>query len=344
MELRQAEAFYICAGIAVIFFIISFIVFKRKSSFKGGKKAVVPDYLREIPYYKVKTAIYRFLRVALIGIIILSFLVSGLLIARPYKTESREVPHYNRDIMLCMDISTTVDNLNQELIDKLIDVVEELNGERFGIVIFNTSPLLLCPLTNDYEYVVDVLEKVKEGLELRIKYNAGDYVDYEKLYELDSYISDGTLVGNQERGSSIIGDGLAAAALSFPDVEENPDRSRIVIFTTDNDLLGTELITLPEAGQLCKDRGIIVYGVGTEVMDPVQKQMMMDTVIYTGGEFFYGESPSVVGGIVSDIQEQVATLDETHYEIIETDVPETPFKFLIVAIIAMILLAFILKV
>ncbi|MCR4688158.1 MAG: hypothetical protein K5745_01255 [Saccharofermentans sp.] len=344
MELRQAEIFYIIAGLCVIFFIVSFIVFKRKSKYGGGKKAVVPDYLRQIPYYKAKYTLYRFLRIVLIGVIIASLLITGLLAARPYKTESKEVPHYNRDIILCMDISTTVDNLNQELIDKLIDVVEQLNGERFGIVIFNTSPLLLCPLTNDYEYVVDILEKVKEGLQLRIKYYDGDYVDYDRLYELDAYISDGTLVGNAERGSSIIGDGLASACMSFPDVEENPDRSRTIIFTTDNDLQGEELITLPQAGQMCKDNGIIVYGIGTEVMDPDQKQMMEDTVIFTGGEFFYGEDPVVVEGIVDDISEQVATLDETHYEIIETDVPETPFKFLLAAIIAMILLAFILKV
>ncbi len=344
MELRQAEALYLCAGIAAVLFVISFIVFKRRKKFSGGKKSVVPDYLKQIPYYRNKYAVYRILRIVLIGVIIVSLLLSGLLIARPYKTESKEVPHYNRDIILCMDISTTVDNLNQELIDKLIDVVEELNGERFGIVIFNTSPLLLCPLTNDYQYIISVLEKLKQGLEMRIDYYNGESVDFEEYLELDSYISDGTLVGNQERGSSIIGDGLAAAALDFPDVEENPDRSRIIIFTTDNDLLGTEIVTLPEAGQMCRDRGIIVYGIGTEVMDPGPKQMMKDTVEYTGGEFFFGEDPVVVGNIVTNIQEQVATLDETHYEIIETDIPETPFKFLLIAIIAMILLAFVLKV
>ncbi|MFR5029176.1 MAG: hypothetical protein ACLTDF_10800 [Coprococcus sp.] len=35
--------------------------------------------------------------------------------------------------------------------------VDELQGERFGIVIFNTSPVLLTPLTDDYEYVKDHL-------------------------------------------------------------------------------------------------------------------------------------------------------------------------------------------
>ena len=40
----------------------------------------------------------------------------------------------------------------------------------------------------------------------------------------------------------------------------------------------------------------------------------------------------------------MATLDETQYEIVETDLPETPFKLLLFSLALMLLLAFILKV
>ena len=243
-----------------------------------------------------------------------------------------------------MDISTTCDELNAVLIDKLEDVVRELNGERFGIVIFNTSPVLLCPLTSDYEYIIEVLEKVKEGLEMRIDYYNGKIIFSDKLYESEAYISNGTLVDAEERGSSIIGDGLAAAALDFYDYEEKPDRTRVIIFSTDNELYGEEIITLPEAGELCQERDITVFGVGTEVMVDADRQMMKETVEGTGGTFYYGEDDDIVENIVSDIRAKIATLDETRYEVIETELPETPFKLLLFSLSMMLLLAFILKV
>ena len=72
--------------------------------------------------------------------------------------------------------------------------------------------------------------------------------------------------------------------------------------------------------------------------------MMKETVENTGGTFFYGEDDDVVENIVTEIRKQMATLDETQYEIVETDLPETPFKLLLFSLALMLLLAFILKV
>ena len=344
MELKFATALYICAGVAAVFVIAAFITIKLKRKYKGGKKAYIPDYLKKDPAFKSRIFWYSVLKYVLIILIISSLLLSGFLMARPYKTESKQLANYNRDIILCMDISTTCDELNAVLIDKLEDVVRELNGERFGIVIFNTSPVLLCPLTSDYEYIIEVLEKVKEGLEMRIDYYNGKIIFSDKLYESEAYISNGTLVDAEERGSSIIGDGLAAAALDFYDYEEKPDRTRVIIFSTDNELYGEEIITLPEAGELCQERDITVFGVGTEVMVDADRQMMKETVEGTGGTFYYGEDDDIVENIVSDIRAKIATLDETRYEVIETELPETPFKLLLFSLSMMLLLAFILKV
>ena len=173
MELKNPIALYICAGVAAVFLIVMFITFRLKRKYKGGKKTYLPDYLKNDSMYKTRLVWHVILKYVLIVLIITSILLSGFLMARPYKTESKQLANYNRDIMLCMDISTTCDNLNAELIDKLEDVVRELNGERFGIVIFNSSPVLLCPLTNDYNYIIEVLDKVKEGLKMRLDYMNG---------------------------------------------------------------------------------------------------------------------------------------------------------------------------
>lgn len=344
MELKYPVALLICAGIAIAYLIFSFIRLRRKRKFKGGTKAAEASYVNEIPHFKRRLAAYKVLKFILTVSIIVNLLLSGFLMAMPYKTQVNEVKHMNRDIILCMDISTTVDHLNFELVGKLKEVVEDLNGERFGIVIFNTSPLYLCPLTTDYEQVIEELDIIEEALELRYGYYNGLNGYSARLIELDEYISAGTLIGNAERGSSIIGDGLAAASLDFPNIEEDPDRSRIILFSTDNDLQGDEIITLPEAGQMCVDRGITVYGIGTQEMYSSDRRMMRETVEMTGGEFYYGEDSRVVSNIIDQIQEHMASLDTVEYEISETVTPEIPFILLLTSMACMILLQWLCKV
>ncbi|MBR1796932.1 MAG: hypothetical protein IJ757_02825 [Clostridiales bacterium] len=344
MDLKYTFAIYACAAIALLIILVSFIRFRRRKKFKGGTKAVEASYVKEIPYFRRKLRMYKFLKFLLTVVIIVNILLAGFLMAMPYKTEISEDQIMNRDIILCMDISTTVDHLNAELVGKMKEVVEGLHGERFGIVIFNTSPLYLCPLTTDYEQVLNELDIIEEALDMRTAYYDGRAGYSDRLYELDRYISDGTLVGNAERGSSIIGDGLAAAALDFNNIEEDPTRSRIILFSTDNDLQGTEIITLPEAGQLCADRGITVYGIGTQVMAPSDRSMMRNAVEMTGGEFYYGEDEDVVSEIVDSIQEHVTSLDTVEYEIRETVTPQIPFILLLMSMACMILLQWLCKV
>jgi len=348
MELKSPIALYICAGVALVCLITVFITIGMKKKYKGGKKAYLPDYLRKESVYKTRLFWYRILKYVLIFLIITSILLSGFLMARPYKTESKQLANYNRDIILCLDISSSVDNLNATLIDKLIEVVKELNGERFGIVIFNTSPCLLCPLTNDYQYICRELEKLRDYLSMRLDVTNGRLIPPPNYEEASEYLENGTLVGWPDRGSSIIGEGLAGAVLDFYDVEDKPDRTRIIIFTSDNDNAirdgEEEIVTLPEAGDWAKERGITVFGIGTEMMRDGDRQMMKETVEKTGGSFWYGEDKDVVNDIVGNLKKQMATLDDTQYEIIENELPEKPFCFLLLSISLMLLCAFVLKV
>ena len=132
------------------------------------------------------------------------------------------------------------------------------------------------------------------------------------------------------------------------DVEEKPDRTRIIIFTSDNDIAikdgEEEIVTLPEAGEWAKERGITVFGIGTEMMRDEDRKMMKETVESTGGTFWYGEDSDVVEDIVANLRKQMATLDDTQYEIIENEIPEATFRLLLLSISLMLLCAFILKV
>ncbi len=119
MELKYTIALYVCAGIALFFIVFSFIRFRRKKKFKGGTKAAELDYIKQIPHFRRKMRIYKFLKFILSTSIVANILLSGFLMAVPYRTEVTEIQNMNRDIILCMDISTTVDHLNAELVGKL---------------------------------------------------------------------------------------------------------------------------------------------------------------------------------------------------------------------------------
>lgn len=188
--------------------------------------------------------------------------------ARPYKKVVVQKESYNRDIILCLDISTSVDDLNLELVKNLKEMVNHLKGERFEIVIFNSFAVLLSPLTGDYEYIIDVLDQLESCLE---GHNLGNSKLSDNWLYQSSYLMDGTLVGNEERGSSLIGDGLASTVYNFPNLEEK--RSRSIIFSTDNDLEGTPLVTLSQAAEICKENNVTVYGIGTA-------NMAYDSIVY----------------------------------------------------------------
>lgn len=253
-----------------------------------------------------------------------------LLMAKPYTSRRMQDEKYCRDIILCIDISTSVDYLNENLLDKLKKTVDELQGERFGIVIFNTSPVLLTPLTDDYEYVKDQLDLIAQCLKSRNEVNLDDAFSsgYDWIY-YQAYISSGTLIGNEQRGSSLIGDGLAAAAIDFSDADK--ERTKVVIFSTDNDIQGTPVATLDEATDICVSNNVTVYGVGTKEMTPENKESMKNAVEKTGGKFYLEEESGSFGEIVSSIEKLSKNLVKVRMVDVET--PELLYPFVLMLVL-----------
>lgn len=344
MDIKNIYAIYICAGIVLVLIFLAFFRFRRREKYVKGKKAVMPDYINEIPYYKRRIAIFKVLKFAVGLSCIVSILATSVLIARPYTIEITETEQSCRDIILCLDVSTSVDELNYYLTDKLIDTVDRLQGDRFGIVIFNTSPVMICPLTTDYEYVEETLEKIKMALAARNYYYYDDAFDdydfdFDELMYLDGFISDGTLVGNMDRGSSLIGDGLASASFKFPESEDDEERTKIIIFATDNDLQGTPFVTLPEAAEVCKANGAVVYGIGTEFMYASYEEEMREAVESTGGTFYIGEDEDTVKKVVKDIEKHAKNKVRVDRTVKETEFPEIPYIMLFVSVSLMMIFA-----
>lgn len=340
MELKNQFVLYIGIAVFVLLFILLFIKMNKKENYKGGKKVANTLYTKDDPYFKKKMLTYRILSGLLIAACVMGVGVSLFMLARPYKTKMVDKEKYSRDIILCIDVSTSVDYLNKNLVEELKETVNNLKGERFGIVIFNASPVLISPLTDDYEFIIEQLDLIEKSLDMRIEFSeSGDLPD-NWLY-LDEYISGGTLVGAEERGSSLIGDGLAASVYDFSDLEE--ERTRIIIFATDNDIQGTPIVTLDEAADICKENNVTVFGVGTKEMTDANKQSMQDAVVKTGGVFYLEEESGTFGQIVSEIEKKSKNLVKGSAEIQEIEIVELPFILLLLSVMTMIVLTKIMK-
>lgn len=334
MELRNKIIIYIAVVFAVVMIILYFLLKKKNKSYSGGEKIYGMAHLKDNSYLKRKKIIYKLFSVVILITALLGVVSGGVLLARPYEAEVKQEEKYSRDIMLCLDISYSVDKLNKNLVEELIQIVERLKGERIGIIIFNTSPVLLSPLTDDYEYIIEQLNNLSKGLEVRMKYDEYGILDDDYFY-WDQFISGGTLINNEERGSSLVGDGLAASVCHFSSKEEK--RTRIAILTSDNDVYGEEIFDLPEAASLCKDNRVIVYGIGTEEMEPENMREMKSSVEMTGGKFYIEEESGSVFDIVDDIQSQSKSKIKGKKYLIETDQPQTAFVVLLLSVSVMFL-------
>lgn len=330
MAIKYHIVLYAGLAIALFMLVFVFVKYKKTKKYAGGKKIAGLICQEDEAYFRKRKILYKTGLTATLICCVLVVVSAFLLMAKPYTSRRMQDEKYCRDIILCIDISTSVDYLNENLLDKLKKTVDELQGERFGIVIFNTSPVLLTPLTDDYEYVKDQLDLIAQCLKSRNEVNLDDAFSsgYDWIY-YQAYISSGTLIGNEQRGSSLIGDGLAAAAIDFSDADK--ERTKVVIFSTDNDIQGTPVATLDEAADICVSNNVTVYGVGTKKMTPENKESMKNAVEKTGGKFYLEEESGSFGEIVSSIEKLSKNLVKVRMVDVET--PELLYPFVLMLVL-----------
>ena len=189
---------------------------RRKITYTGGPRAANTRFATELPEYRRLLRIQLVLRVLFEGFLILSLAASLLLEARPYRTQTVTSGTKKRDIFLCMDVSYSIYSLNEGLVENLEDVVRNLKGDRFGISIFNTSTVLYVPMTDDYDFILEKLEELREFFRLQKiymdRYGDSSYLpddqwdEYLDLWEQLDFYDAGTLVNNIAKGSSLIGE------------------------------------------------------------------------------------------------------------------------------------------
>ena len=339
MELMYPIAIIIGVAFSIILLYISL---KKKVAYTSGTKVANTQYIKETQYYKSKLKKYKILSTTLKVLSVILIILTSVLVSRPVKVQTKSQDKYNRDILLSLDISTSECEVNLELVKKFKETLSFLNGDRIGIVLYNTAPIVYCPLTDDYDYINERLSDIEKELDIVVKNNGEIPLSFDdKGNETYTFWYGGTVVGSEDRGSSLIGDGLAGTVYSFPDLKTNSERTRIIVFATDNDVQGKEIISLEEASMLCKKYNINFYAYCPTVeMNPLTSKEKIskykNAVEKAGGKFYTGDIEKMANNILKEIKDTKTSLLKTSKKKIVTDYPEA-FLIFIVLVYSIIL-------
>jgi hypothetical protein len=317
----------VALGVLIAAIVVGVLLGIRSGDRRDGRPAALvsrAERLRALPSFR--TAVRR--RMTLLsGIVALgavAVLLGGVVAARPMAPKTAQPVNTSRDIMLCLDVSGSMSEVDVEVLSVFEELLKGFEGERIGLTIFNSSPVQVFPLTDDYTFVREQLRSVRASF---------DYVDETPEHWI------GTLNGP---GASLIGDGLAACAMRFD--HEDDERSRSVILATDNELAGASILTIEEAAQYAKSKGVRVFA-----LNPVQGKdarvsaQLSDAAALTGGQSYALRDTTTVGDIISEIQKQEATALKGQAQVVLVDSPNLWIALMLVAVLGFIVLLIVVR-
>ncbi len=279
------------------------MLWSRRARASGGMPVAHSERLSALPRYVAIVTRRRRAVAAGLAITVLLAVVTSVLAARLVYTSVVQPEKFNRDIVLCLDVSGSMESVDAEIVSRFREMLPGFDGERIALVFWDSSAAQVFPLTDDYDFVAEQLDLAETGM--RGENDSGIF-----------YWS-GTIRGE---GSSLIGDGLASCVLAFGDVDT--ERSRSLILATDNYSNGPEIMTLQEAAAFAKASAVRIYGLnpahddgGTEV-DEYQS-----AVESTDGVYYPLSDTAATKGIVDTIQSDQAALITGAPRLVQHDEP-----------------------
>ena len=215
------------------------------------------------------------------GLLLLSYLFLMLAIARPQWGAAPEPVAERLDVMLGLDISTSMLAEDDTSVRRLtqakaviFSLLEVLEGDRFGLLYFAEASFVVCPLTNDTDTLREFLEAITA----------------------DTLIHSGTRIGN---AIEIATERLTLNQDDPTAIDTDPGGQKVLILFTDGEDHGEAAISAAkEASQV----GVYIYcvGVGNSVQSvpiPLPQRSGTETAPY---------KRDVNGQLV------LTALDETH--------------------------------
>lgn len=303
MELIWPLATVVGVALVVLVLVATLVPWRRRRR-DDALLVAHSDRLRRLPRFRALARSQA--RVRAVQTVALLLTASGtvLLAGRPAHVDATPPEARSRDIMLCLDVSASMDPYNVAVVEQVRSITSGLQGERIGMTIWNGTSVSVFPLTDDYDFVQQELDDAIEAIE---------------SYDF-SFIA-GTF--NEEERSSLIGDGMVSCAQRFDRPQE--ERGRAIVLASDNDPQGEPVFPLDEAAAYVADHGIVLYAIGVPAMDPAKEAALRQAADTTGGQYYplgdgYGDdsAAAIVAGIQSLEQER---LDDEPVEPVVTEQP-----------------------
>ena len=279
------------------------------------------------PRESARSLLFRFLpfwgRVLAITLIILA-------LARPQKASRGEVPPTEGiDIMLTLDTSGSMAALDFSPYSRMeaakmaaADFVKQRRNDRIGVVVFGGVALLTCPLTLDYQSVLELIDSTN----------------------INMTRADGTAIGD-------------AIVTAVNHLKESKAKSKVIILLTDG-RSNTGLVTdTALAAKTAAAYDIKIYTIGTAgkgkaavpTGDPMQPTVFIEDDLdeptlreisdITGGEFYRAKNYQELQTIYSRID----ALEKTRFEAKSYTDYSDRYEFFLVPALLLLALLFILE-
>ncbi len=228
--------------------------------------------------------------------------VGGIVLGgRVQETQVINRDEATRDIVLCLDASGSSAPWNSEVADEYRTIVDELDGDRVGLTVWNNAAISKVPLTDDYGVVREQLSAAKTAFE-----------GFDEILPSEQFIdyTAGTLVDDGVDRSSLIGDGLVSCVQRFDRLDE--DRGRALVLATDGEQRGEGVFDLQEAADYAADAGVVIH----VIANPGESDVDGDTAgLQTAADKTGGTLSELgAGGSAEDVVDRINELETTRIQ------------------------------
>ncbi len=280
-ELANTWALWLLVPLLIVVLVVAAVLRWRRTP-SDATYVAHATRLRSLPRFRA-LVVRRIVVAAAASLAILIACAGAILLAaRPQETQTRAQDERTRDIMLCLDVSGSMLEVDAEVVAEFREIVEGLEGERIGLTIWNGSAITVFPLTDDYEFVLDELDEAQKALETEdYEFTIGTSVNYNSL--------------------SQIGDGLVSCVQRFD--RQDQDRGRAIVLASDNEPVGKGLYTIQEASAYALEHDVAVHGIAAPHTADRSwaAREFEDAVLATGGTYAALEDESSAGAVVESI-------------------------------------------
>ena len=263
------------------------------------------------------------LRSVIFALLIIAFLGPS------YGDSKREIKSVGKDIMICVDLSKSMDAFDiqptrlEKIKFEMRKVVEAFNSDRIGIIIFSSEAFMQCPLTFDQNALNLFIETMNSGL---VPSSGTDFGPPLKMALSKITGQEGPSTQQKSKVIILISDGEDFGEETSEITKEIEDKD-IKLFTLG---VGTD-----KGSQIYAGRGYKTDRQGNAVVTKLNSTSLRSLASKTGGQYFeINESRNDVSKLINTISHIEGELRDARF----VDVTANRyFYFLLAALILLVL-------